>query len=112
MRIHTDHNGVAVNAIAQTSDGTDVRGHMYQILCGPKTVTLEFQRGPVATAGVNGPTNEALLAILANRLRHLNTQFPCAENQRAINHIELAMEALEQRTRDRLARGVEGRSIE
>lgn len=29
MRIHTDHNGVAVNAIYRLSDGTDVEGHRY-----------------------------------------------------------------------------------
>ncbi len=26
MRIHTDHNGVAVNAISKLADGTDVQG--------------------------------------------------------------------------------------
>ena len=32
MRIHTDHNGVAVNAISKLADGTDVQGHVYQVL--------------------------------------------------------------------------------
>ena len=47
MRIHTDDNGVAVNAISKTADGTDVEGHLYQVLAGPKTVHLEFQMGAV-----------------------------------------------------------------
>jgi hypothetical protein len=107
MRIHTDNNGVAVNAI--TAQGViDTTGHVYQILAGPKQVQVEFQFGPVKVYGVNGATSEAYLAILIHRLQHLNSLFPCAENQRALNHMQLALEALESRTKDRLARGVEG----
>ena len=54
MRIHTDHNGVAVNAISKLADGTDVEGHQYQVLAGPMVLTVDFQRGGVATNGVNG----------------------------------------------------------
>ena len=71
MRIHTDHNGVAVNAISTLADGSDVEGHLYQVLIGPKTLSLEFQNGPVKEAGVNGLTNEALLAVLAHRIGEL-----------------------------------------
>lgn len=108
-RIHTDHNGVYVNAISGMSDGQNVEGHVYDIHPGAGPCTrLVFQLGPIKEAGVNGITNEALLAVLNHRLKYLNTKFPCAENQRAINHLELAQQALESRTKDRLARGVEG----
>lgn len=107
-RIHTDHNGVYVNAISGMSDGTNVEGHVYDVHAGRSTTRLSFQLGPIKEAGVNGITNEALLAVLNHRLKYLNTKFPCAENQRAINHLELAQQALESRTKDRLARGVEG----
>ena len=108
MRIHTDHNGVAVNAISTLSDGSDVEGHLYQVLIGPKTLSLEFQNGPVKEAGVNGLTNEALLAVLAHRIGVLNKKFPCRENSLAITKIEEASLWLGKRTADRIARGVEG----
>lgn len=107
-RIHTDHNGVYVNAISGMADGTNVEGHVYDIHAGRSTTRLSFQLGPIKEAGVNGPTNEALLAVLTHRMKVLNSKFPCAENQRAINHLELATQALESRTKDRIARGVEG----
>ena len=50
MRIHTDHNGVAVNAI---SSAGGVEGHQYQILAGSGGVDLNFQNGPVQDNGVN-----------------------------------------------------------
>lgn len=45
MRIFTDQNGVAVNAISQLHDGTNVEGHVYQILAGSKNSNVEFQLG-------------------------------------------------------------------
>lgn len=108
MRIHTDHNGVAVNAISTLADGTPVAGHLYQVLAGPMTSTIQFQQGPVKDKGVNGLTNEALLAILIHRTKHLNGLLPCDENQRAIAHMEDALVNLEARTARRIARGVEG----
>lgn len=111
MRIHTDHNGVAVNAISQRADGQDVEGHEYQILSGAIVHTLMFQLGPVGTAGVNGLTNEALIAVLVHRLHVLNARFPCRENALAITKLQEAHHWLEARTRDRLARQVEGTNV-
>jgi len=108
MRIHTDHNSVAVNAIKTTADGKDVDGHLYQVLAGPKTVTLEFQMGAVKENGVNGLTTEALLAALIHRTNVLNQRFPCRENSLAITNMEQALMWLEKRTKDRQARNVEG----
>lgn len=108
MRIHTDHNGVAVNAIYMLADGTVVEGHVYQVLAGPKVLNVEFQLGPVKENGVTGVTNEALLAIVLHRLRFLDSKFPCAENTVAIGGLMSALEALERRTQGRIARGVEG----
>jgi hypothetical protein len=111
MRIHTDHNGVAVNAISTLSDGTDVVGHVYQMLAGAKSLNVEFQRGGVADNGVNGVTNEALLAILIHRTKHLNSKFACDENVRAITHMEEALVNLEVRSARRVVRGVEGKEV-
>ena len=62
---------------------------------------LNFQIGDPRIYGVNGITNEALLAIMIHRLQGFqnNPATNCSENQEAINHMELAMEALYSRTR-------------
>lgn len=111
MRIYTDTNGVAVNAIHSLADGTNVEGHEYQVLSGAKTTAISFQRGGVLDNGVNGLTNEALLNIVLHRTRFLDSKFPCGENKRAIEHLEGALAHLEVRTFRRMARGVEGLEV-
>jgi hypothetical protein len=73
---------------------------------------LLFQNGAIPDAGVNGITHEVLLAILIDRLRGLqNGPFACRENAVALTKLEEALMWLHKRTRDRIARGVEGRHI-
>lgn len=75
------------------------------------TVVL-FQNGGIAEHGVNGITQEALLAIVADRLECFqNGPFASDYNAKALFHVQEAMKALLSRTRDRMARGVEGRSV-
>jgi hypothetical protein len=70
-----------------------------------------FQNGPIAEAGVNGISNEALLAIVADRLFGFQQGgYACYENGMALMKINEAMMWLQKRTRDRVARGVEGTS--
>jgi hypothetical protein len=70
---------------------------------------LNFQNGPIKECGVNGVTQEALLAICADRLRSFQSgPYACKENAVALTHIETAQLWLQKRTRERLARGVEG----
>lgn len=59
----------------------------------------------------NGTTNEEVLAMLIHRLNRLNNKFPCRENALAITHCEIALMFLEKRTKERVARGVEGKQI-
>lgn len=73
------------------------------------TLIIPMQYGGVPEHGVNGATNEALLAIVAHRLRCFQAgPFPCKDNDRALAHVEWALEHLHARTRERMARGVEG----
>lgn len=73
------------------------------------TVELLFQNGPVKEVGVNGVTHEALLAIVADRLRSFQSgPYACRENALALTKIEEALHWLHHRTRARMARGVEG----
>lgn len=70
---------------------------------------VEFQNGPINEAGINGFSNESLLAIVIDRLQGFQSgQFKCRENAIALTHLEDAMHWLQHRTRQRVARGVEG----
>lgn len=73
---------------------------------------LRFQNGPIQEAGVNGLSNEALLAIVEDRLLGFQSgAYACRENAIALTKLQEAMMWLQKRTRDRIARGVEGKSI-
>lgn len=68
-----------------------------------------FQNGTIPEMGVNGLTHEVLLAIVADRLRSFQTgPFACKANACALTHIEEAQHWLQQRTIERMRRGVEG----
>lgn len=74
-----------------------------------KHTTILFQNGPIPEKGVNGVTQEVLLAIVADRLNAFqNGPFACRENEVALEKVQEAMEALQSRTKARMARGVEG----
>ena len=86
--------------------------HKYQI-CHEnlETVNIEFQNGPINEDGngVNGLTHEVLLAIVADRLRGFQSgPYSCKANACALTHIEEAQHWLQQRTLERMRRGVEG----
>lgn len=73
------------------------------------TTVVLFQNGPIAEVGVNGVTHEALLAILVDRMRGFQEgPYACRENALALTKLEEAQHWLQKRTRDRMARGVEG----
>ena len=71
--------------------------------------SLQFQNGPIGEVGVNGITNEALIAIVIDRLQGFQSgPDRCRENAVARTKLEEAAMWLESRTKSRLARGVEG----
>ena len=75
----------------------------------PEPCCIAFQDGPIAEAGVNGISQEALLAIVEDRLIGFQSgPYSCRENAIALTKIQEAMMWLQKRTRDRMARGVEG----
>ena len=76
---------------------------------GSGYITLSFQNGPINEVGLNGVTQEALLAVVADRLQSFqNGPYACEENRQAFEHVIGAMNALKARTQARMARGVEG----
>lgn len=70
---------------------------------------IRFQNGPILEAGVNGVSNEALLAIVRDRLEGFQSgPYACYENEHALKSVVHAMELLQSRTVARMKRGVEG----
>lgn len=119
VRVLTSHmvNGLnealLINVLDEPGQGNAC--HEYQIRQWQKDTedielcNIKFQNGPINEAGVNGISNEALLAIVEDRLIGFQSgQFACRENAVALTKIQEAMMWLSKRTRDRIQRGVEG----
>lgn len=121
MRQITSHIVNPVNdrlkIIVLDEPGAGGANHEYQISMPDEHIRgayrnnlrINFQNGPINEHGVNGVTQEALLAIVADRLECFQAgPFACNENQTALTHVRDAMAALQSRTRARMERGVEG----
>ncbi len=70
---------------------------------------IKFQKGPIKEFGVNGVTNEDLIAIVIDRMRGFQSgDYACRDNELALTKLEEALMWLRNRTNEREARGVEG----
>jgi hypothetical protein len=77
-----------------------------EVLCD-----INFQNGPIdeGSNGVNGVQHEDLLAIIIDRLQGFESgPYSCEENAQALMHCEEALRWLNTRTKNRIARKVEG----
>lgn len=118
MRTIEDHKvnpaNDKVNITVLDEAGSGGANHQYAVTWTDKEGTLQqrvidFQNGPIPEFGVNGFTQEVLLAIVADRLRCFQAgPFATKANACALTHIEEAMHWLHQRTLERMRRGVEG----
>ena len=72
-------------------------------------VEIIFQNGPINDFGVNGLTNESLIAILIDRMSGVQVgKFACEDNAQTLRGLMHAQTALQRRTLERMTRGVEG----
>lgn len=115
MKTITEHQinecNSAIELLADDPDPNNGNAsHRYAIKVGPGIVNeIHFQHGPIKEVGTNGLTHEVLIAILIDRLRGFQTsQYACPENAAALSFLERAQTALHERTKARVARGVEG----
>lgn len=124
MREIIDHklNGLnealEINVIDEPGAGG--ANHVYEISWGDRNDStghsvlrefISFQNGPIKEAGVNGISQEALLAVVIDRLRCFQKgEYACRDNAVALTKCEEALMWLQRRTRERMARGVEGTS--
>lgn len=119
MRFIEDHkvnpanDTLTIRVVDETGHGG--ANHRYTIEHNPHgpgfVYHIDFQNGPISADGngVNGLTHETLLAIVADRLRSFQKgPYACKANACALTHIEEAMHWLQQRTIERMRRGVEG----
>ena len=87
----------------------ELKMHYERMVNEQNTLTIIFQNGPIPEFGVNGITHEALLAILIDRLEGFQAgPFANVYNGAALENLQFAQELLLSRTRERMARGVEG----
>jgi hypothetical protein len=106
-----------IEIVATDGPGPGGANHKYEI-SGPDpsgdknlrwSTVLMFQNGPIKEVGVNGVTHEALLAIVIDRLESFQKgPYNCAENEFALTSCRLALTMMQDRTRERMRRGVEG----
>jgi hypothetical protein len=95
---HEKGGGAHHHYIVGTDDGRAEEAHIH------------FQHGPVLEHGVNGITNEALIAVVLDRLRAFQRgPFASRENAVTVTKLEEALMWQHKRTLDRMRRGVEGR---
>jgi hypothetical protein len=94
-----------VDGFDSTTNASDPHAGQHAIIGS----TILFQNGPINEKGVNGITQEVLLAIVADRLRSFQAgPYACRENTIALTKVEEALHWLQQRTLARMRRGVEG----
>jgi hypothetical protein len=73
---------------------------------------IYFQNGGILDNSVNGLTNEALLAVVEDRLSCFQAgPYPSVENSEALAHVRKALAFLHSRTQDRIKRQVEGMEL-
>ena len=113
MRTLDDHKVNPANdtltVTVMDDPGAGGANHHYHVSGSLVDTSIHFQNGPIAEAGVNGLTHEVLLAIVADRLRSFQKgPYSCKANACALTHIEEAQHWLQQRTIERMRRGVEG----
>lgn len=121
MRTINDHKVNPANdklTITVTDEpGAGGANHIYQVSGfnvpgapeGSGYTTISFQNGPIAEAGVNGLTQEVLIAICCDRLRSFQAgPYACRDNAVALTKLDEAQMWLQRRTLERMRRGVEG----
>lgn len=93
-------------------DATSNPSYREGVLDHPEEALVLFQQGSIKEVGVNGGTQEALIAICIDRLEGFQRgPFACDDNQEALTHLNEALAWLQKRTRERIGRGVEGKTV-
>ena len=93
-------------------------GHRYELESfegtNPQVIQFiekEIRDGAAFITVNDGTTNEEVIKVLQDRLRSMQSKFPCKENAEAQFHLAEALNWLEYRTNLRKAQNVEGKPL-
>jgi hypothetical protein len=73
-------------------------------------LSIKLQNGPIKEVGENGTQIDSLGKIWDNLIYEFNLKYPCIENTKSRAAIQKALKYQEDRTRNRIARNVEGKN--
>lgn len=105
----TDAANKQINLFATDEAGAGGASHQYFAEGKGVAQMLHFQKGAIQESGLNGITNEVLLAIVMDRMEAWqNGPYANDFNRRALGHLQAAMNEMKARSAERAARGVEG----
>lgn len=82
--------------------------HFCYIRHDKNSITFTIQNGPIKYNGVNGCQVDTLIHTAKKMIEGLNEKFPSEYNEAAVIGLDIAIESLGARTRDREKRKVEG----
>lgn len=103
--------GLDINSIKTMKELNDwYNGRPVRINHNLNEITFRIQNGPIKEAGINGCQVDTIIHAAKKILEGLDAKFPSEYNKLAINKLDMALSHLEQRTKDREKRGVEGTS--
>lgn len=77
----------------------------------PLSFIHKVSKGESLVTVKNGTTNEEVLAVLIDRLNFLHLKLPSRQSAIAITKLQEALMWLQNRTQERIARGVEGTHV-
>lgn len=75
------------------------------------SIAFTIQNGPIKQSGVNGCQIDTIIHAAKLILEGLNKTFPHPKNESAIRHLGEALTDLQDRTNERVSRGVEGTNV-
>ena len=108
-KVNPANDRIDITVLDEPGAGGACHHYAVDVGGGENGCDIKFQNGPIAEVGVNGVTQEVLLAIVADRLRSFQAgPYACRENALALTKVEEAQQWLHHRTLARMARGVEG----
>lgn len=91
-------------------DAAGIEDHPIAISHDYNTIWFRIQKGPIKERGINGCQVDTLIHAARDIITKLDAKFPSKYNSAAMWALSEAIAHLEQRTKDREARGVEGTS--
>ena len=75
------------------------------------SLSFTIQNGPIKENGLNGCQVDSIIKVAKKIIEGLNKNFSCEENAIVITKLDEAIHWLDMRTKDRVSRDVEGKSI-